>query len=313
MRILLAGATGTIGSALVPQLLSAGHSVLGLTRNPAGAERLAGLGVRPVIADMMNADALLAAVAGLRADAVVHQATALTRTPTRHRDLYATDALRDEGTRNLLRAARIVGAERFVTQSFFLGYGWKDHGSTPLTEDRPFAQLGRGPYDRHLRSLRSNEDQVLGFGGIALRYGLFYGPEQSTFGLMDSLRRRKLPVPRHASNLHPIHIADAAAATVAALERGRPGQAYNIADDEPVDMGDYLDALAAIAGAPAPRRVPGWLLRATPYLHGLLVGTHIRLDTTEARRELGWTPQYPTYRDGFAALDTTSAPAHRTQ
>lgn len=173
----------------------------------------------------------LPAVTGLCADAVVHQATALTRTPTRYRDLYATDALRDVGTRNLIRAARAVGARKFVTQSFFLGYGWRDHGPTPLTEDQPFAQVGHGPFDPHLRSLRSNEDQVLRFGGIALRYGLFYGPEPATFGLRENLRRRRLPVPRHAATLHPIHIADAASATVAALEHGRPGQAYNIADD----------------------------------------------------------------------------------
>ncbi|RDI48444.1 NAD-dependent epimerase/dehydratase family protein [Nocardia mexicana] len=308
MDILLAGATGTISSALIPQLISAGHTVYGLTRNAQGARRLTESRVRPVIADMMNGEALLTAVDGLRADAVVHQATALTRTPTRHRDLYATDALRDEGTRNLLRAAKVVGAQRFVTQSFFLGYGWRDHGPAPLTEDRPFAQLEGGPFDPHLRSLRSNEDQVLGFGGIALRYGLFYGPEPSTFGMMDSLRRRKLPVPRHAATLHPIHIEDAASATVAALEHGRPGEAYNIADDRPVDMGDYLDTLAATAGAPTPRRIPGWLLRATPYLHALLVGSHIRLDTSKAKRELDWAPEYPTYRDGMAAIATTPTP-----
>ncbi|WP_280267769.1 NAD-dependent epimerase/dehydratase family protein [Nocardia wallacei] len=304
MRILLAGATGTISSALIPQLISAGHTVYGLTRNTRGAQRLTESGVRPVVADMMDAEALLTAVDGLRADAVVHQATALTRTPTRHRDLYATDALRDEGTGNLLRAAKALGAQRFVTQSFFLGYGWRDHGPAPLTEDRPFAQVEGGPFDPHLRSLRSNEDQVLGFGGIALRYGLFYGPEPATFGMMDSLRRRRLPVPRHAATLHPIHIEDAASATVAALERGRPGRAYNIADDEPADMGDYLDTLAATADAPPPRRIPGWLLRTTPYLHALLVRSHIRLDTTKARHELGWAPKYPTYREGMSGLPT---------
>ncbi|WP_280310711.1 NAD-dependent epimerase/dehydratase family protein [Nocardia abscessus] len=311
MRILLAGATGTINSALIPQLLSAGHTVLGLTRTAAGARRLAASGVRPVIADILDAGALRTAVAGLRADAVVHQATALTRTPTRHRDLYATDALRDRGTRNLLLAAETVGARQFVTQSFFLGYGWCDHGPAPLSEDRPFAPLGHGPFETHMRSLRSNEEQVLGYGGIALRYGLFYGPEPATFGMMDSLRRRRLPVPRKPGTLHPIHIADAASATLAALARGRSGEAYNIADREPVDMGDYLDTLAAVSDAPPPRRIPGWLLRATPYLHALLVGSRIRLDTGKAERELGWSPAYPTYREGLSALGAAPDPAER--
>ncbi|MEV5535458.1 NAD(P)-dependent oxidoreductase [Saccharopolyspora shandongensis] len=307
MRIVLAGATATISSELLPLLLDEGHTVLGLTRTSSGAERLRAAGVQPVVADVMDADALLTALDGQTADAVIHQATAITRTPTFHRDLYATDALREEGTRNLLRAARNLGATRFITQSFFLGYGWRDHGPARLTEEHPYGQPGHGPFGRHLRSLRSNEDQVLGaadIDGIALRYGLFYGPERSTRSMMDMARRRRLPVPRPAATMHLVHIADAASATVAALERGRAGQAYNIVDDEPVGMDDYLDAVAAVAGAPTPRRIPGWLLRVTPYLHSLLVGTHIRLDNGKAKRELGWAPQFPTYREGLRSVAT---------
>lgn len=299
MKILLAGATGTIGSALLPQLHAAGHSVLALTRSTNGADRLRAAGAQPLIADMMDRDALLAAVDGRTADAVIHQATAITRMPTFHRDLYATDALREDGTRNLLQAAEALGATRFVTQSFFLGYGWRDHGPSYLTEEHPYAELGHGPFGRHLRSLRSNEDQVLGADGIALRYGLFYGPEQSTFSMLNMARKGMLPVPRPAGTMHLVHIADAASAAVAALERGRAGQAYNVVDDLPVGMDEYLDALAAAIGARRPRRIPGWLLRATPYLHSLLVGTHIRLDNGKAKRELDWKPQYPTYREGL--------------
>ncbi|MDA3625439.1 NAD(P)-dependent oxidoreductase [Saccharopolyspora sp. WRP15-2] len=302
MKIVLAGATGTISSALVPQLLAAGHEVVGLTRSSDGAQRLRTAGVVPVLADVMNAEALLTALDGQTADAMIHQATAITRTPARHRDLHPTDALRDAGTRNLLRAAAQLGARRFVTQSFFLGYGWRDHGQQRLTEEHPFAETGHGAFDHHLRSLRSNEDQVLrtpGVEGIALRYGLFYGPEPATRKMLALARKRLLPVPRPAATLHPIHIADAASATVAALERGRAGQAYNIVDDQPVDMGDFLSAVAETAGAPAPLRVPGWLLRTAPYLHALLVGTRIRLDNGKAKRELDWTPQYPTYREGL--------------
>ncbi|MGP4017305.1 NAD-dependent epimerase/dehydratase family protein [Saccharopolyspora sp. 5N708] len=307
MKILLAGATATISSALLPQLHAAGHSMIGLTRSASSAERLRAAGVQPVIADMMDADALLTALDGHSADAVIHQATALTRTPMFHRHLFATDALREQGTRNLLRAATNLGARRFLTQSFFLGYGWRDHGPAHLTEDQPFGQLGHGPFGRHLRSLRSNEDQVLGAAGIhavALRYGLFYGPERSTFTMMNLARRRRLPVPRPAATLHLVHITDAASATVAALDRGRAGQAYNIVDDQPVAMDRYLDVLAAAAGAPTPRRIPAWLLHATPYLHALLVRTHIRLDNNKAKRELGWAPTYPTYREGLPSAAT---------
>lgn len=302
MRIVLAGATGTLSSALVPQLLAVGHEVVGLTRTASGAQRLRTAGVVPVIADVLAADALRTALDGQTADAVIHQATAITRTPALHRDLHPTDALRDVGTRNLLRAAKQLGARRFITQSFFLGYGWRDHGPGLLTEEHPYAEPERGAFGHHLRSLRSNEDQVLGspdLEGIALRYGLFYGPEPATWKMQDMARKRMLPIPRPAATMHPVHIADAASATVAALERGRAGQAYNVVDDQPVNMSDFLTAVAKAAGAPPPRRVPGWLLRATPYLHSLLVGTHIRLDNSKAKRELDWAPQYPTYLDGL--------------
>lgn len=277
----------------------------GLARKREGADRLRVAGVEPVFGDVMDAAGLRGALHGRSADAVIHQATAITKTPTFHRDLDRTDALRDEGTRNLLRAARELGATRFVTQSFFLGYGWRDHGEVFLSEEHPFGELGQGAFDRHLRSLTSNEDQVLGadgIEGIALRYGLFYGPEPSTRSMMDRARRRRLPVPSPSATVTPIHIEDVATATVAALDHGRPAQAYNIVDDRPVTMAEFISGLAAAAGAPAPRRVPGWLLRATPYLYALVVSTRIHLDNGKAKRELGWSPAYPTIWDGFAAL-----------
>ncbi|MFI6594701.1 NAD-dependent epimerase/dehydratase family protein [Nonomuraea sp. NPDC050536] len=302
MRVLLAGATGTLGSELVAQLLGAGHSVLGITRSERGAQRLAVSGAEPVVADLMDRDALLTALDGHEADAVIHQATALTRTPLFHRDLYATDALRDQGTAHLVSAARSVGARRFVTQSFFLGYGYRDHGQEPVTEDRPFAEPGQGAFDPHMRSMRANEQQVFtapGIDGVALRYGMFYGPEVSTRKLMDLARRRLLPAVRPASVVSLVHIHDAASAAVAALEHGQPGRPYNVADDEPVPFDEYVRALAAAAGAPSPLRMPGWLLRATPYTHALMVGTRLRLSNARAKAELGWRPTYPTYRDGI--------------
>ncbi|NYI97109.1 nucleoside-diphosphate-sugar epimerase [Streptomonospora nanhaiensis] len=305
MRVLLAGATGSLGRALLPRLVAAGHSVVALTRRPASAERIRAARVQPVVADVMDADGLARALEGQHVDAVVHQATAITGVPLRHRDLAATDALRDAGTRNLMRAAESTGAKRFVTQSFFLGYGWRDHGTRPLTEEDPFAVPDGGAFDGHLRSLRSNEDQVLGAAGlegVALRYGLFYGRDPSTLSMMRLARRRLLPAPRRAAVLHPVHIEDAAEATVAALHHGGAGRAYNIADDTPVGMDVFLDHLAAAAGAPRPVRVPGALLRPAPYLHSLLVSTRIRLDCGRAAAELGWRPRYASCAEGLAAV-----------
>ncbi|MGV9778406.1 NAD-dependent epimerase/dehydratase family protein [Streptosporangium sp. NPDC003464] len=300
MNVLLAGATGTLGSVLVRGLLAAGHEVCGITRSAAGARRLAEAGATAVVADVMDRDVLLKALDGLRADAVVHQATAITGLPLFHRALYATDALRERGTAHLVAAAALVGARRFVTQSFFLGYGYRDHGEAPVTEDRPFAEPGQGAFDPHMRSMRANEEQVFAIGGISLRYGMFYGPEPTTAKLLDLARKRLLPVPRPASVVSLVHVEDAAAATVAALERGRPGRAYNVADDHPVGFDEYVRGLARAAGGPVPLTVPGWLLRGTPYMHALMVGTRLRLSTGLARSELGWMPAYPSYREGLA-------------
>ncbi|MEU0569508.1 NAD(P)-dependent oxidoreductase [Nonomuraea sp. NPDC005983] len=306
MRVLLAGATGTIGSALVPRLLAAGHEVLGLTRSDGGARRLAAAGAEPVRAGIMDADELLTALDGRAADAVIHQATSITGMPMFHRSLYATDALREQGTANLLRAAALVGARRFVTQSFYLGYGYRDLGTEPVTEDRPFAALtGHRGTDRHMRSLRANEEQVLGtpgIDGIALRYGMFYGPEPMTRQLADQVRRGLLPVFRPSGITSPIHIHDAAAAAVAALERGRPGQAYNICDDEPVEFASYLRALAASVGAAPPRALPAWVLSVAPYLKAFMVTSRIRLSNAKAERELGWRPDYPSIHEGLRTL-----------
>ncbi|NUW46083.1 NAD-dependent epimerase/dehydratase family protein [Nonomuraea rhodomycinica] len=302
MNVLLAGATGTLGSILVRRLLAAGHQVCGITRSAAGARRLADAGATAVVADVMDRDALLTALDGLRADAVVHQATAITGLPLFHRALYATDALRERGTAHLVEAAGLVGAGRFLTQSFFLGYGYRDHGEALVTEDRPFAEPGQGAFDPHMRAMRANEEQVFAIGGVSLRYGMFYGPEPATANLLRMAGKRMLPVPRPASTVSLVHVEDAAAATVAALERGRPGRAYNVADDHPVRFDEYVRALARAAGGPAPLTVPGGLLRVTPYLHALMVGTRLRLSTALARSELGWTPAYPSYREGLACL-----------
>lgn len=304
MRILLAGAGGAIGSHLIPQLLEAGHTVAGISRSASGARRIADLGADPVIADILDAAALDAAVAGREADAVIHQATSLEKTPILHRHLRLTNTLRTEGTKNLLRTAHTLGAWRFVTQSFFLGYGYGDPGDGWIAEDDGFGRLNGDAFDEHLTAMASNEDQVLlapDIEGVALRYGLFYGDDRSTATFRDLAKKRQLPVAVPSATTSVVHLADAAAATVAALDRGRAGEAYNVADDHPPTFEEFLGSIAASVGAKPPLRIPAWTLRPLPYLHALMSKTRIKLSNAKAKEHLGWTPQYPHHRDGLAA------------
>lgn len=304
MRVLLAGASGAIGVPLIRILTANGHEVIGLGRTPASRDRLRSLGVTPLIADVLDRKALLAALDGVRADAVIHELTALKKIPLRHRDLYQTDILREQGTTNLLAAARAVGARRFVTQSYFGGYGLYDHGATLLTEDMPFAPRGQGEFERHLAAMRSAESQTFaaaadGIEGIVLRYAGFYGPGAGTEEMVDVLRRRSMPLPRGGGGtVSWVYIEDAAAATVAALERGRAGQVYNVADDEPVNWREFTGALAAAFGVPRPFELPRWVFKTLPFASAVLTAT-IRLSNAKAKRELGWAPAAPTYCEGI--------------
>jgi nucleoside-diphosphate-sugar epimerase len=305
MKVLLAGATGTLGVPLVRALVASGHEVIGLSRTGGKGDLLRTLGAEPLVADIMDPEALLNAVEGLGADAVLHEMTALKKIPTRHRDMAATNALREAGTANLLAAARLVGARRFVTQSFFMGYGYGDWGDKVLTEDNPFAPPGRGRFEQHLGAMRSTERQAFiaeGIEGIAVRYGSLYGPGGGTEQMIDMLTRHRLPVPRGGGGITSlIYVEDAAMATVAALERGRSGEAYNVVDDEPVSWGEFFGTVAKAFGAPPPREVPRWVFRFMPYARAMMMGEH-RLSNGKAKRELGWMPSAPTYREGISGL-----------
>jgi nucleoside-diphosphate-sugar epimerase len=296
MKILVAGATGVVGRPLVRQLADGGHEVVALTRS-----RRAVPGATPVVADAMDRAALLAAVDGLRLDAVVHQLTALKTAPAREGLMAATNALRDQGTANLLAVARATGAHRFVSQSFYGGYGYRDHGSTPLTEDAPFG-VADGRFPRTVAAMRAAEEQIFhaeGIDGISLRYGGFYGPGAAN-GMLDALRRRRLPVAW--GGVTPwTYVEDAATATVAALEHGRAGQAYNICDDGAATWADVITELARAFDAPDPRAVPGWVVRmAAPYAGVLMTRTSMHLSTAKATAELGWRPSVSGYREGLA-------------
>lgn len=308
MRILLAGANGTIGAPLTRALIASGHEVVALVRRPGTAPA----GTDELVGDALERDGLLAAVRGIEADAVIHQLTALKKAPMRHWQMEGTNRLRIEGTANLLAAARAVGARRFITQSNLFGYGYGDLGRHVYTEDDPFGQGGYGRFDAHLLALRSTEQQTFnaeGIDGIALRYGAFYGVPGDL--VIEMTKEGKLPVPK-GGPISFIHVEDAVTATVAALERGRGGQAYNIVDDEPATWRDMITTAAAHFGAPKPKALPRWLLRPTPVLHAIMTGSY-RLSNAKAKAELGWTPSYPTFRHGISAMDPGRTPEAHLQ
>ena len=287
MRVLLAGATGAIGTELRRQLMDAGHEVTGLART---ATPRATLGV-----DLLDRDAALRAVDGLEFDAVIHQATALRRPPLFASHMTTTNRLRTEGTSTLLAVARETGAEKFVTASAFFGYGFSDHGPQPIEESEAFGQHD----DPVQRALLSNEQQVRAAGGSALRYGLVYGTGSAP--VVAAGWQGVLPY---------LHVVDAASAVAAALSHARRGEAYNIANDESASWVELQQAAAIAAGRPLPREVPAWLVRASaPFAAELIAGTSMRLSMAKARRELRWRPQFANYAEGLASQVDVSAPA----
>jgi nucleoside-diphosphate-sugar epimerase len=300
MRVLLAGASGALGRPLTRRLIGAGHEVIGLCRDPAGAPALMELGAQPLVADALDRIGLLNAVDGLSADAVVHELTALRRPPTRHSGMVGTDRLRNEGTANLVAVAAAIGVTRVVTQSIVLGYGYYDHGRAPLTEDDPFGLPTGSRSDPHVAAMLAAERQTFATGdGIALRYGMLYGGDAEQ--VRPLLARRRLPVVA-GGLLGWVHHEDAAAATVAALEHGRGGEAYNVVDDQAASWQEVYTVMAESFGAPAPHRLPRWLFRmAAPYVATFAADTSMVVSNAKATAELGWKPEFPSYREGIAA------------
>lgn len=288
MRVLLAGATGAIGQRLVPRLIAAGHDVTGIAR---GVNGLANSGARRLQADIFDRPGLLRALAGEHYDAVIHQATALSDTPATHEQMRWTNRLRWEGTSTLLAAARLTGARRFITASSYYGYGFEDHGPTPLVETDEFGALKTIRTDPVQEALVANEQQALAFGGTVLRYGLVYG--DGPFPVVASDFDGVLPL---------IHLEDAAAAAVIAVEKAPPRAVYNIADDRPTSWRELQEAQAMAAGFRLPTTLPSWAIRAiAPFGSGIVTGTSMVLSTAKARRELGWEPEYPSFSEGLRA------------
>jgi nucleoside-diphosphate-sugar epimerase len=282
MRVLLAGASGAIGRYLVPQLIAAGHSVVGITRTRGSLD---GTGAEEVVADVLDRPALFGAIEGLRADVVIHQLTSLAKTPSTFRAMRPTNRLRAEGTSTLIAAAKTVGAKKFVAASFFGGYGLTDHGRKPLTETAPFGERN-GVADGVQAALLSLEQQVRAFGGVCLRFGLFYDGAMTSISPVSSTWDGVLPM---------LHISDAAAATVRVLATYKPGAIYNIADDHAISYRTREKARASAAGRRRPLELSDRVLRlAAPYGALLLTRTSMVLSTERARSELGWAPHHPS-------------------
>jgi nucleoside-diphosphate-sugar epimerase len=302
MRIFVAGASGALGSRLVPQLIDAGHDVIGTHNSPSSAELLRTLGAKPVMLDLLDAGAVRRAVLENEPEAIVHQATALANMKwSRNFDkVFArTNELRMKGTDTLVAAAREAGVRRFVAQSF-ASYRNAREGGPVKTEDDPLDPSPPANAQQSFAAMAYLEQVVTEFGGIVLRYGLFYGAAND--GLIEPVRKRQYPIIGDGGGISSwIHLEDAAAATVLALEKDGPA-IYNVVDDEPAPVREWLPVLAQALGAKPPRRFPTWLARLVAGEAAVVMGTDARgASNAKAKRELGWTPRYPSWRTGFPA------------
>jgi len=310
MHVFIAGATGAVGRTLIPTLIAEGHTVTGTTRSEAKARSLHDLGATPVVMDGLDAESVMAAVTAAAPDAIVHQMTALSgdiNFRNVDKGFATTNRLRSEGTEHLLAAAQAVGARRFVAQSFA---GWPSArtGGAIKTEADPLdPDPPRGIRETHA-AIRRVEELVTGAGGVVLRYGGFYGPGSGlTPGgdQFEMVRARKFPLIGDGAGIWSFaHTEDVASGTIAALERGREGEIYNVCDDDPAPVREWLPLLARTLGAKPPRRIPPWLAARLASPAAVMMMTTARgASNAKAKAELDWTPAWPSWREGFAALE----------
>ena len=314
MRVFVAGGSGAMGRRLVPQLIGAGHEVVALTRSERNGDWLRGIGATAAVGDALEKKSVVEAIKRAEPDAVIHQLTGLTGAKSFKRfdkEFALTNRLRTEGTDYLIEGARNAGVRRFVAQSYG-NWNYARTGSALKTEQDEFDPQPPAYQAKSLAAIRYLEAAVLDTGGIALRYGNFYGPGT---GLAEDgevaalVRKRRLPVIGAGTGVWSfVHVDDAATATLAAIDRSASG-AYNVADDEPVAVADWLPELARALDAPPPRHVPVWLGRLAAGAVGVSMMTRIRgASNAKAKRELGWRPRYATYREGFRdGLGVTAA------
>ena len=312
MRVFVAGASGALGSRLVPQLIDAGHEVIGTYHTPASGPRLAALGAEPVQLDLLDPRAVSKAVLDSKPDAIVHQATALANIKFgRNMDkvFATTNRLRTEGTDALLAAGRAAGVRRFVAQSF-ASYRYLRQGGPIKTEADPLDETPLRNTQQSFHAMTYLEQATTAFGGIALRYGGFYGAANDA--LIHPVRKRQYPIVGDGGGIFSwMHLDDGAAATALALDHVGPA-IYNVVDDEPAAVRDWLPVLATALGAKPPRHAPTWLARLIAGPAAVTLAAQARgASNAKAKRELGWTPRYPTWRVGFPTTYAAIAAADR--
>ncbi len=309
MRVMVVGASGAIGTRLIPRLNGRGHEVIGTFRSPGHAERVQAFGAQAIMLDLLDPNAVRQAVLQVQPEAIIHQATALANMGfARKLDkaFAATNRLRTEGTDSLLAAAREAGVRRFVAQSF-APYRYIHEGGWIKTEDDPLDPDPPAMMRQTTAAMNHVDQVVTEAGGIALRYGGFYGaPDVMT----KAVRKRQYPMLDGGTGYMPfIHLDDAAAATVLAVEHDGPA-IYNIVDDESAPMREWLPVLAAALGAKPPRRVPAWMARLIVGEGMLKTALECRgASNAKAKRELGWMLRYPSWRQGFHASSGKASPA----
>jgi 2-alkyl-3-oxoalkanoate reductase len=303
MRIFVAGATGAVGQHLVPALIQAGHQVTATTRSTAKAQNLRETGATPAIVDGLDRDAVLRAVADAKPDVIVHQMTSLASMRSFRKfdqEFAVTNQLRTAGTDYLLEAAQAGNVGRFIAQSYI---GWNNArtGSMIKTEEDPLDPDPIPATRQSLRAIRHVEQAVPAAGGIVLRYGSFYGPGASDV-LLDMVRKHRMPVVGSGAGIWSFtEITDAAAAVIAAISNGDPG-VYNVVDDEPAPVSEWLPYLAECLRAKRPTHLPAWLGRLLAGEVILAQMTQVRgSSNAKAKRDLGWQPAYPSWREGFPA------------
>jgi nucleoside-diphosphate-sugar epimerase len=306
MKVFVAGASGAIGRPLVRQLLAVGHEVTGMTRREENAEAIRAAGAAAVVCDVFDAAGLESSVREAAPEAVIHELTSLPpRLDPKSKDALApTNRLRSEGTRNLIAAAKAAGARRLIAES--VAFFYVPEGDWVKGEDAPAFPEGPGPFGEAGKALADLERQVTaaeGLEGFVLRYGWFYGPGtyyDSDGSQTEDFRKRRMPIVGKGTGVFSfVQVEDAASATVAAVERGKPG-IYNVVDDEPALLSEWAPAFAEAVGAKKPRRVPVWLARlaAGSAAAEMMMGQRGAANA-KAKRELGWQPSYPSWRQGF--------------
>ena len=308
MRVFVTGGTGAIGKFLLPLLLENKHEVVALTRSVIKATALEESGVSAVIADPLDKNALTAAVRRAEPEVIIHELTALSKAGNFRKldqEFALTNRFRTEVTDTLLAAARTIGTPRFIAQSY-CGWPYARTGGPVKTEEDPLDTKPPENFTRTLAAIRSLEDKIRSttfLQGIALRYGNFYGPGTAIGKrgmVVEMVRKRRLPIIGGGGGVWSfIHILDAARATLAAMTRGAPG-IYNVVDDEPAKVSTWLPVLASAVGAKPPYKIPHWLGELLVGKNGVMMMTQIRgCSNAKAKRELGWSPVYPSWRIGF--------------